>query len=808
MRKNLLWLLIPAVLLIAMAPVLAQAQQRLTNGGFETWTAGPGGPPDGWVYGTHHISAVQEISNIRSGSYAAKVVFDSSGTLQFNTNSITVVPGQTYSCSLWVYDNYSTPDNCRMRPWFFFSPSGSGGPTTYSVDTAGYKLYTYSMAAPVGASSLVLQLRAYGGAYNAGHADSFWVDDAGLYGPAPNVAPSVGAPVRVPTGIIYNDTYVNIHSLITDSDGTIASDSLYLQLNGGGYAPFAHDSIDGSGNYWYHVGTNPTGTVVDYYVVATDNGGSRVQSTSDTYTVVAGNSAPTIGVLTRTPAGKLFYDQDVSVHASIADLDGTIASDNLYLQLNGGGYSPVAHDSIVGGQYWYHIGIQAAGTAVDYYISATDDDGANTQSPTSHYTVHGSVPIALIQHSAGPGVWPGNCFPTDSLNTIEQVTGIVTARYQNSVTYKKRFCLQDASSPDGGLFVFGTPDTVQVGDSVTVRGTLTEYSAETELGAPFTFFVKHTNGNPLPAPVVLTVATLGTDSCTAAAEQYEDMYIQFNNVTITSAAPYGDYWLNDGSGDSCLVHGDMAVASPDPPVFTVGQTYTHIRGACRYLYYQYGIAVQSNADLYIAPILPGTIAGTVYGPDHVTPLSGVTVTTRDASENIVGTNTSNVNGSWSLDLMPGTYHEILVKAGYVDTTIASIVVTSSNTTNVSTSMRIQEVVCTGGTIYNIENSLTPGSDPDCWPSPYNGQTTTICGVVTASAQGPYKNFFLQDQNNTAWGGIYCYDFTLPNGDTIFTSVGDYVQLTAKVSEYYGWTELDSVTDFQCKSLKVEMRLPD
>ena len=83
---------------------------------------------------------------------------------------------------------------------------------------------------------------------------------------------------------------------------------------------------------------------------------------------------------------------------------------------------------------------------------------------------------------------------------------------------------------------------------------------------------------------------------------------------------------------------------------------------------------------------------------------------------------------------------------------------------------------------------------------------TVCGIVTAVTQGTAKRFYLQDQANTAWGGIFCYDYRLDNGDTIRTAVGDYIQVTSRVKEYYGWTELDSVVSYS--TLGAGQPLPD
>ena len=121
-NRNLLWLLVPVIILALHIPAMAQSQQLLLNGGFESWDInGPGGPPDHWVYGTHHISAVLEDNNVYDGHLSAKVLYDTAGTPQFNYETISVVPSTIYSCSLWVYDNDPYP--VRMRPWFFFNPA-------------------------------------------------------------------------------------------------------------------------------------------------------------------------------------------------------------------------------------------------------------------------------------------------------------------------------------------------------------------------------------------------------------------------------------------------------------------------------------------------------------------------------------------------------------------------------------------------------------------------------------------------------------------------------------------------------------
>ena len=425
-----------------------------------------------------------------------------------------------------------------------------------------------------------------------------------------------------------------------------------------------------------------------------------------------GNQPPSITNVLRYPFPNVFPADNTIVEASIVDTDGSVVSDSMYSRVLPGTFTPVTHDSIsTGNRHWFTIGQHNEGDSIEYYIVATDDDGARSQSPTRGYTVYGGgtpgiATIYSLQHTTNEGVLP-DCFPSDSSDNAVMITGLVVGRYERSETYQRRFFVQDAATPWSGVYVFNTPDPVQVGDSVTIGGVLIEYFAETELGTISSAIV-HSSGHALPPPIVLTCAQYNSmDSCTVNAEPYEGMIIRINNLTLTSSAGFGDFWANDGSSDSVIVMDDLSTGGADSCIYVIGETYSYVRGIGRYTFGQYKIAPRFSSDLYIAP-----------------------------SE------------------------------------------------------------CTGENIFNVQNSLNPGLDTaDCWPSPDTGQLVTVCGIVTAVTQGTQPRFYLQDQGNTAWGGIYCFDFRLDNGDTIFTSLGDYVQITSHVHEYYGWTELDSVTEF-------------
>jgi hypothetical protein len=72
-------------------------------------------------------------------------------------------------------------------------------------------------------------------------------------------------------------------------------------------------------------------------------------------------------------------------------------------------------------------------------------------------------------------------------------------------------------------------------------------------------------------------------------------------------------------------------------------------------------------------------------------------------------------------------------------------------------------------------------------SPYSGQTVTTSGIVTGIRSG--DGYFIQDGSG-AWNGIYVYS------STNVPAIGDLVRITANVTEYFGMTQLSSISSFE------------
>ena len=75
-------------------------------------------------------------------------------------------------------------------------------------------------------------------------------------------------------------------------------------------------------------------------------------------------------------------------------------------------------------------------------------------------------------------------------------------------------------------------------------------------------------------------------------------------------------------------------------------------------------------------------------------------------------------------------------------------------------------------------------------SPMLDQIVTISGVVTGEPYAFNNYFYFVQDANEPWCGIQVYD---PNRQV---AEGDLVSITGTVAEYYGTTEIASVTAFQ------------
>lgn len=84
--------------------------------------------------------------------------------------------------------------------------------------------------------------------------------------------------------------------------------------------------------------------------------------------------------------------------------------------------------------------------------------------------------------------------------------------------------------------------------------------------------------------------------------------------------------------------------------------------------------------------------------------------------------------------------------------------------------------------YDIQHTDNPNGD-----SPYLGQTVTVRGIVTAINRG--STFYIGDAGGGPWTGLYVFHGNTSN----LVELGDLVELTGTVDEYFKLTELTGVS---------------
>ena len=173
------------------------------------------------------------------------------------------------------------------------------------------------------------------------------------------------------------------------------------------------------------------------------------------------------------------------------------------------------------------------------------------------------------------------------VDQLVKVSGIVTALniYSNNF---KGYYLQDTAAAWNGIYVYDPGrDSVKVGDSLTIVGTVTEYYGITEIKNVIDLTII-SHDNTLPGPVQLTTGE-------AADEKWESVFVAFHNAVCTANdLGYSEVSVDDGSGeirvDDYLYHYN---ATSD---FVVNNVY-NLQGIMYYSYGNYKLLPRSADDI-------------------------------------------------------------------------------------------------------------------------------------------------------------------------------------------------------------------
>lgn len=241
---------------------------------------------------------------------------------------------------------------------------------------------------------------------------------------------------------------------------------------------------------------------------------------------------PTVSNITTDPAAPL-AGETVDVYADVVD---TVAVTSVALFWGTSQFSlpnEIAMSLSAGDTYVTDSAVpaQSSGTTVYFEIHATNSLPGTTITDIDSYSLPYVVSISDVQ-----GV--SSASPYDGFAVITH--GVVTGSYG---TY---FTVQDGVGARSGLWARGLT-VPSVGDSVTVRGMVTENDSVVNAGNTLLVGASvesTTSGAAIPGAAVVSTAVSST-------EDYEGVLVRVESVTCTNAElGSGEWEVDDGSGPS------------------------------------------------------------------------------------------------------------------------------------------------------------------------------------------------------------------------------------------------------------------
>lgn len=280
-----------------------------------------------------------------------------------------------------------------------------------------------------------------------------------------------------------------------------------------------------------------------------------------------------------------------------------------------------------------------------------------------------------------------------AIGSTVTVKGIVTNGSELGV-------IRYIQDPTAGIALYSsTLSSLTKGDSITVTGTLKNYNNLLEID-PVSSFTKHSSGNAMPAPIVLTPSQLG--------ENEESELVQINNVTFNNGgatfAGNTSYTFTSG-GQSGVIY----VRTGHPLVGTIVPT-----GPVTLI----GIASQFNAQYQILP----------RGTSDIISASGITITSQLTTSSIT---TTGFNVNWTTNVNGSTF----VKYGKTRNLELGTISGAGNTTSHTVA-----VTGTPGSIYFVKAYSVNGTDT---------ATSGIRAFATVSnSTGNIKVYFNKSVDNS------------------------------------------------------------
>jgi endonuclease I len=327
--------------------------------------------------------------------------------------------------------------------------------------------------------------------------------------------------------------------------------------------------------------------------------------------------APSISNITTDPT---FPAAGVDVHV-YADVTDSVASITSVVLRWGTTPSPLPNEigmSVVSDSTYVTdtpIPGHSQGTVISFEIQASNDSAGTSTSDLQSYSVPFELTIHEIQGEMPASPYDGNTVITH---------GVVTAQFGSY------FAVQDGSGAWDGIWV-ESEAAPAIGDSVSVRGTVTESGGSGHAGNTLlvdALVVGDSSGVSLPEVVVVSTAS-------AASENYEGVLVGVESAVCTNPhAGLGEWEIDDGSG-TCRVD-DMGYGF----VPTLGSSYD-VTGPVAFTYGDFKIEPRDENDVvWVADDSPPVI-------DYAAVMSDTTVLVTFSEE--VEQTSAETSGNYTID---------------------------------------------------------------------------------------------------------------------------------------------------------------
>ncbi len=381
--------------------------------------------------------------------------------------------------------------------------------------------------------------------------------------------------------------------------------------------------------------------------------------------------------------------------------------------------------------------------------------------------------------------------------------GIVTAVDYGGVT--KYFIGDGAGGPWRGLHIRDVADRgIAIGDSVRFEGEVYESGNETRMrNITSTGYVRVANVREIPASAT-TTGTLGGEN----GEPFEGVLVELSSVTVTAV---GATWtIDDGSGPCQVGSGFDYTYIP-----TQGDSLRAVRGVVVFSGGSYKLEPRGGFDFDFWSNQPPLISNVQQTPENPTAEQAVIVTARISDETDVADaqlfyKTSNDEQWQNMPMLDDGMHG----DGYADDGVYGALLPvfpafaevqyyiratdnddASSTNPLGAPEDYYNYIVRSTTLSVFDIQYTPGPGD---ASPLDGELVTLEEVVVTAVGFDGNNFFVSDPTPGPWRGVYVYG----NGSSL--DLGDRVRFTSRVTEYYGLTELGTISDLTVLSSGEEL----